>query len=138
MIQRQTRPISPGNRYRPRIVPASAPVLRWARTWQKQRRIQFLRPRLGLILPVSLMRQREAAETPDWRLRKFAPRTGRIAPWAVPRDPSRLFGVAPWTMRQWRRSLTGCRLSRLVVRLFGRVRRRDHGARIRYPGEVHH
>src|ERR1700730_2518233 len=105
----------------------TSPSLLWARTWQKQGRIQFIRPPSGSILPVSLTQS--AGD-----LRGFAPWAGSIAPGTAPRSPGRCVGIAPWTMGQGRRGFFGCRL---IVRLLRRVRRQRQRSWIVPAGEFH-
>src|SRR5260370_25677903 len=79
----------------------TSPSLLWARTWQKQGRIQFIRPPLGLILPASLTQPFLGRNRPL----VAAPGAGRIAPGAAARSLGRLLGIAPRSMRRPRRGV---------------------------------
>src|SRR5258708_19690221 len=57
----------------------TSPSLLWARTWQKQGRIQFIRPPLGLILPASLTQPFLGRNRPL----APAPGAGGHAPWGA-------------------------------------------------------
>src|SRR5258708_27518668 len=91
----------------------TSPPLLWARTWQKQGRIQFIRPPLGLILPASLTQPRFWGRN---RPLAAAPGAGGTAPGAAARSLGRLLGIAPRAMPQRRRGFVLCRLLPVLPR----------------------
>src|SRR5258708_38263412 len=88
----------------------TSPSLLWARTWQKQGRIQFIRPPLGLILPASLTQPFLGRNRPL----AAAPGAGGTAPGAAAGSLGRLLGIAPRFMPQRRRGCVICPLPPVV------------------------